>query len=193
MQLKTQFLALVLMLANIVQAQVVGKMFPALSGENLLDKSVSLPQAGKGKVTLIGIAYSAKSDEALQTWRQPLFNLFIKAPGTDLFQFEPYDANLYFVAMVTGINRVASGKIETKLKEKAEERWKPYIILYRGSLEPYSEELGLKNKDLPYFFLLDKNGKIVYTTSGTYTASKQRELEDKLTEMLGDNQFQNKK
>ena len=73
-----------------------GKMYPTMSGENLLNKSMSIPPKN-GKVTLVALAYSEKSEEYLKDWRSPLFDLFIKAPGTGIFSFEPYDANIEFV------------------------------------------------------------------------------------------------
>ena len=163
-----------------------------MSGQNLEHRTVSLPPSN-GKVTLVALAYSEKSEEYLKAWRQPLFDLFIKAPGTSLFQFDPYDANVKFVVLLTGAKKIATRKIRTKLEDNAQDHWKEHIMVVKGkSLSHYSMlDLGrTKNERVkPYFFLLNKDGKIVYATSGAYTADKQQEIQDKLEEMLGSNQF----
>lgn len=175
---------------SLAQAQE-GEYYPAMSGDNLLKKSVSLP--ARGEVSLVALAYSPKSEEYLKSWRKPLFDLFIKAPGTDLFEFEPYDANLKFVVLLTGAKKMATGKVKSKMEENVEEKWKEHIVIVKGkNLNDYEVlDLGRKKDERvkPYFFLMDKNGKIVYATSGAYTRSKQQEIEQKLQELLGDNQF----
>jgi ATP10 protein len=173
----------------------VGKKYPSMSGENLLRKNVSVPPSN-GKVTLVALAYSEKSEEDLKAWRQPLFDLFIQAPGTQIFEFDPYDANVKFVVLLTGINKVAAGKVKSKLEDNVKEHWKEHIVVVKGkTIDNYTEldlERGKAGKSKPYFYLLDKTGKIVYATSGAYTRQKQEELETHLQQLLGDNQFKDK-
>ncbi|NJL13673.1 MAG: hypothetical protein HC913_12170 [Microscillaceae bacterium] len=168
-----------------------GQKFPVLTGRSLVDKNVVLPKTGK--VSLVALAYSPNSEDYLKAWRKPLFDLFIKAPGTDLFDFEPYDAQINFVVLLTGAKKVGAGKVFTKLEENVQDHWKEHILVVKGqSLADYEVlDLGkTKNeREKPYFFLMDASGKIVYATSGAYTAAKQTELENKLQALLGDNQF----
>lgn len=170
----------------------VGKQYPSMTGDNLMKKTDNVPPRN-GKVTLVALAYSDDSEEYLKNWRQPLFDLFIKAPGTALFDFEPYDANVKFVILLTGIKRLASGKVKSKLEENIKDHWKEHIVVVKGRTLDSFTELSLgKSRDerkLPYFYLVDTKGKIVYHTTGSYTKQKQQELEDKLHELLGDNQF----
>jgi alkyl hydroperoxide reductase subunit AhpC len=44
-------------------AQVIGKAFPEMIAETVDDKKVNLPQDVKGKYTLLGLAYSKKSED----------------------------------------------------------------------------------------------------------------------------------
>ena len=44
-------------------------------------------------------------------------------------------------------------------------------------LKPYKEALDFERRDIPYFFVLDPNGKILYATSGAYSESKMDEVE----------------
>jgi hypothetical protein len=54
----------------------------------------------------------------------------------------------------------------------------PSILFYKGKLKPYKEALDFQKKDIPYFFVLDENGKIVYATSGRYSDEKMAEVEE---------------
>ena len=188
-------LALILGFLVNVKAQV-GEKFPEMVGENVLRNASTIPP-NNGKVTLVAIAYSEKSEDDLKGWRQPLFDLFIKAPGTTLFDFEPYDANVKFVVLLTGINKIATGKVKSKLEDNVKDHWKEHIVVVKGkSIDNYPTlDLGKAKKERtkPYFFLIDKNDKIVYATSGNYTKQKQAEIEDKLQELIGDNQLKDKK
>jgi hypothetical protein len=53
----------------------------------------------------------------------------------------------------------------------------PYILFYKGELKPYKDALDFEKKDTPYFFVLDKDGKIIYATSGKFTTPKMDEVE----------------
>jgi len=176
--MKTALLGL--LFASIVissNAQVVGKMFPSMEAENVEDKKVLLPDAAKGKYTLIGLAYSKKSEDELNSWFQPVFEKFIQKTGGVLASFS-YDVNVYFVPMFTGVNAAATGTAKRKALKNIDPQLLPYVLFYKGELKPYKEALDFEKKDIPYFFVLDASGKIVYATSGKYAASKMSQIED---------------
>jgi hypothetical protein len=160
-------------------AQVVGKMFPALDGETVKDKVITIPNDTKGKYTLLGMAYSKKSEEDLNTWLQPAYSTFInKADG--LFASFGYDVHLFFIPMYTGIKAAASGAGKSQVRKKVDSRLHPHILFYKGKLKPYKDALAFEKKKVPYFFVLDKNGKIIYATSGKYTDKKMQQIEELL-------------
>ena len=153
------------------------KSFPDLQGETLQDKTVNIPVDIKGKFTLIGMAYSDKAEKDLRTWLNPLYNKFIEK--NSMFN---YDINLYFIPMFTGARQATMNLAKKELKEGTNRQFFSNIICYRGALKKYKEELKLNEKDKPYFFVLDKEGKIVYSTSGNFTDNKLEEIENKLAE-----------
>ena len=165
------------MAAGQVQAQVVGKMFPSMETETVEDKKVLLPDACKGKYTLIGLAYSKKSEDELNSWFQPVFEKFIQKTNGLLAGFA-YDVNVYFVPMFTGINSAATGTAKRKALKNIDPQLLPYILFYKGELKPYKEALDFEKKDIPYFFVLDATGKIVFATSGKYTDAKMNQVEE---------------
>jgi hypothetical protein len=167
-----------------LHAQVVGKTFPNLPAETVEDRVVTLPVDTKGKFTLVGLAYSKKSEDDLNTWFSPIYNKFINKPkdGGGLFAAFTYDVNVYFVPMFTGVNAAATGTAKKKAAKNIDARLLPHVLFYKGEIKTYKEVLELEGKDVPYFYVLDKAGKIVYTTSGRFTNDKLDEIEEVLDE-----------
>ncbi len=160
-----------------VFAQVVGKQFPDLEAQTVNDKVVKLPADVHGKYTLLGLAYSKKSEDDLNTWFEPVFSKFIqKTQG--LMAGMGYDVNVYFVPMFTGINAAATGTAKRKAMKNVDPQLLPYILFYKGELKPYKEALDFERKDVPYFFVLDPTGKILYATAGAYSDDKMDKVEE---------------
>lgn len=160
-------------------AQVIGKTFPSMTAETVDDKKVQLPESIKGKYTLIGLAYSKKSEAELNSWFQPVFGKFIQKTN-GLFSGFAYDVNVYFVPMFTGVNAAATGTAKRKAAKNIDPQLLPYVLFYKGELKSYKEALDFEKKDIPYFFVLDRNGKIVHATSGKYSEEKMDAIEEKL-------------
>jgi hypothetical protein len=174
--------ALCLLMGMAAQAQV-GQQFPELKGETVSGKTMRLPQDVKGKYTLLGLAFSKKSDEALQTWFQPTYDRFmVDKESAGLFADFVYDVNVYFVPMFTGANKAAAGPARKSMLKNVDADLHPHVLFYIGELDTYRDQLGLVAKDEPYFFVLDEKGKIVYATSGAYSAKKMDQVEEILSE-----------
>src|SRR5260370_20223342 len=139
-------------------------------------KVVKLPRNVQGKYTLLGLAYSKKAEDELNSWFEPVFSKFIqKTQG--LMAGMGYDVNVYFVPMFTGINAAATGTAKKKAIKNVDPQLLPYILFYKGELKPYKEALDFEKRDIPYFFVLDATGKIIYATSGAYTEEKMDQVE----------------
>jgi hypothetical protein len=179
--MKTTFLFCFLSIAyaTAVKAQVIGNMFPSMEAETVEDKKVILPDNVKGKYTLLGLAYSKKSEDELNSWFQPVFQKFIQK-NKGLFENFGYDVNVYFVPMFTGVNAAATGTAKRKALKNIDPNLLPYILFYKGELKTYKEALDFEKKDIPYFFVLDPTGKIVHATSGKYSAQKMEAVEEVL-------------
>lgn len=161
----------------ITEAQVVGKTFPDMQAETVEDKKVKLPGDVAGKYTLIGMAYSKKSEDELNSWFQPVFQKFIQKT-TGLMAGFAYDVNVYFVPMFTGVNAAATGTAKKKALKNIDPQLLPYILFYRGELKTYKEALDFEKRDIPYFFVLNPEGKIVFATSGKYSEDKMDAVEE---------------
>lgn len=161
-------------------------MFPAMEAETLSEQMVNLPDAVKGKYTIIGLAYSKKSEDDLKTWFSPAYNQFMRKPSkTDIFA-STYDINLFFIPMFTGHKTVAYKSVMGKVKETVDAQLHPHVLFYKGTIKEYKDALNFQGRDVPYFFMMDDTGKIIWQTSGEYSAAKMQEVVDMLDEALGE-------
>ena len=166
-------------------AQLVGTPFPTLETETVEDKVVTLPQDAQDRVSLVVMAYSKKAEKDLNSWLSPLFSTFIQQKVSDggLFAGFAHDVDVYVVPMFTGIKAAAEGVAKRKAAKDLDERLIPYVLFYKGKLKPYKEALEFDKKDVPYLFLLNGSGEIVYATSGAYSSKKLSEIEEKVDEL----------
>lgn len=160
----------------------VGMIFPDLEGETLSNQPLKIPGATNGKITLLGLAYSKKSEEDLKTWFNPIYQKFIYKPKNPGLFHTDYDVNVYFVPMFTGVKKAAYKTVMKKMKAKTDPRLVPHILFYKGEIKKYKRALDFERKDVPYFFVLNDAGKIIYATSGSYTDDKIDEIESLLEE-----------
>lgn len=167
------------LISELSDAQVIGRSFPQMTAETADDKMVTLPADVGGKYTLVGLAYSKKSEDELNSWFQPVFEKFVQKSKGLMAGFT-YDVNVYFIPMFTGVNAAATGTAKKKAAKSIDPQLLPYILFYKGDLKPYKEALDFEKRDIPYFFVLDPTGKIVFATSGKYTEEKMDAVEEKI-------------
>lgn len=165
--------------AVVCQAQVLNTTFPDMPTETITDDPLVLPADTEGKYTLLGLAYSKKSEDDLNTWFEPVYLKFI-AESEGLFSSFSYDVNVYFVPMFTGVKTAAAGSAKKKAAKNIDPKLHPHILFYKGELKKYKQQLDFDKKDVPYFFVLDEEGTIIYATSGAYSEAKLDNIEEVL-------------
>jgi len=161
-------------------------VFPDMETETLTNKFINIPQDLNDKYSVIGLAFSKKSENALKTWFSPAYNQFIHKPETPSLFASEYDVNCYFIPMFTGAKRVAYQKTMDNVKKEIDRRLLPHVLFYSGKLKFYKEALKFDGKDIPYFYVLNPKGEIVYSTSGAYSDAKMQEILEALDEIWGE-------
>lgn len=152
-----------------------GKTFPSVKGTTLDDKAISLP-AKNGKYTVLAIAYHRGAEDDLKKWLNPLYDNFMrKEKGTSNFDLaEVYDVNFVFVPMIAGFKRIAD-----EFKGGTDKAFWPYIMdTEKTDIKELQKQLGVEDNKIPYFYVLDKDGKIVESQSGKFSEAKMEKLED---------------
>lgn len=161
------------------------KGFPTISGKTLEDQSISIPTDTKGKVTLIALAYSAKSDKYLKDWLEPIYRNFINPPSSTFMPSIPYDVNIYFIALLKGLAKTAKGKIESNLNKNMDPEYYEHTLISTNEFKPLKSALSLGKKHNPYFYVLNDKGEILYSTEGVYTKYKMQEIVDQVDKHSG--------
>jgi ATP synthase subunit 10 len=151
-----------------------GKQFPKMQGTTLDGKSLALPYKNN-KYTVVAIAYSRDAEDDLKKWLNPLYSMFIKKGESSNFDMaEIYDVNFIFIPMISGFKRIA----DDFKKGTDKEFWAYILDTEKTDVKELQAQLQVTDNKIPYFYVLDKNGKIVTTQSGKYTDDKIEKLED---------------
>lgn len=157
----------------------VGDQFPDIEVVDLNEKTINIPEDSKGKFTLVGIAFSEDAQRDLYSWSQPVFSMFMDDNNLNSLVYDP---NVYLILMFTGVNQVAYNKAREQIKAGTEESLNDNVVMYKGKMEDYREKLDMKKRKIPHFFVLDKEGKIIYETKGRYSSEVLNKVADMIEE-----------
>ncbi|MBU2912441.1 MULTISPECIES: hypothetical protein [Reichenbachiella] len=177
-----RFITLVLLTISLNTYAQVGDPFPEMSTESLTHQLIEIPDHTMGKYTLLCIAYSKKAEEDLGKWFSPIYTNFIQK-STSPFAFH-YDINTYFIPMFTGAKRPAYKKVMKKTQASVDPLIQPHVLFYEGTLIEYKTKLDFNDSKIPYFYILDPEGKIIHFTSGNYSDKKMQEVINALAPSL---------
>lgn len=170
--MKNLIIALALLFSLSIQAQV-GKVFPTIIGVSLSDKSMSLP-VKNGKFSIVAIAFNKSAEDELKKWLNPLYDTFMNKDKGKLSMGEAHDVNFYFVPLIGGLKIVAN-----KFKETTDKAFWPYIMdTDKTDIKLQQKLLDIKDNKIPYFFVLNKDGKVVEVQSGDFNEDKIDKLEE---------------
>lgn len=150
-----------------------GMQFPSIDVLDLNDKAINIPEDTKGKFTLIGVAFSEDAQKDLYSWSQPVFSEFMDDNNMSSLVYDP---NVHLILLFTGANQLAYNKAKKQITEGTDESLKDNIVLYKGKMEDYRKTLKMKDRKKPYFFVLDRKGKIIYVTQGKYNPKVMEEV-----------------
>ena len=151
-----------------------GKMFPAVKGITLDDKLAALP-IKNGKFTIVAIAFNRGAEDDLKKWLNPLYDNFMKKEkGGNFDMAEIYDVNFVFIPMIAGFKKIAAD-----FKSGTDKQFWPYIMdTEKTDVKELQKQLGVEDNKIPYFFVLNKDGKIMESQSGKFTDAKMEKLQD---------------
>lgn len=167
--------AILLVFATTTFAQTT---FPTMECTSLEGKKIILPKDNNGKITVLGMAFSAKAEKELSTWFQPAFTNFIEKPDPNaIIPMDVYDVNCYFVPVFSGVMQAAAGKVEKKMKEGLDKSLQSNVLSFKGKSEEIKKTLHINKDDSPWIFVVDATGKVLYTTSGAFSDEKLEAIE----------------
>lgn len=157
--------------SSTLQAQ---SSFPQIVGETTEGNSVTLPDNSGSDYTIVALAYGKKAEPLLERWYGPAYSRFIAKNG--LFA-ATYHAELYLVPIFVGLNRSAYNGSMNRLRKEVDPEIARRVIFVKDDPRDLIRTLDMTDKDIPYFFVLDRNGKILQRVSGAFSVDQLDALE----------------
>jgi hypothetical protein len=152
----------------------VAQQFPVIKGTTLDEKQLELP-IHNGKFTIVAIAFHKDAEGSLKNWLNPLYDNFIKKEEGGAFDMAEYfDVNFVFIPLIQGFRKVAD-----EFKKNTDPVFWPYILdTEKTDVKNLQKQLAVTDNTHPYFYVLDKDGKIVTSVNGAFSNEKLSKLED---------------
>lgn len=166
--------AIAVLLATFTAAVAAQDRFPTIDGETAAGRELSVPGASNGGFTVIGLAYGKGAQPLLEEWFEPAYLRFIAHHG--LFA-GTHACAVYFVPAFVGVNKAAYEPSMRRFRESAEPEIVDHVVFFKGEFDPIQQQLGLKRADIPYFYVLDGEGRILHQTSGAFSDEKLEAME----------------
>ncbi|MCX5896908.1 MAG: hypothetical protein NTY29_01780 [Proteobacteria bacterium] len=133
----------------------IGKRFPEVKDDSLANTPVTLPDAAKGSVTLLTVAFLRESQSQLDSWLEPFFARYGNKQGFTFYEVPMLSRGYKFMRfMIDGGMRSGIPR----------EKHRNVVTMY-GDIEKYIQELKLDPR-YGYAFLLDKEGIILWQAQG---------------------------
>lgn len=171
---RTALASLVLMAVLPSRAQ---HAFPRIEGEFADGRVEHLPQEGTKGYTIIAMAFGQKAQPDLEEWFEPAYLRFVEKHG--LFA-GAYDVVVYFVPVFTGLNKAAYEPSMKRFRKSAAPGIADRVLFVKADFDRFKDDLGLNGRDIPYFFVLDSQGRVIHREEGPFTESKLEAIEEVL-------------
>jgi hypothetical protein len=143
----------------------IGKKFPEVQDDSLAKTRVSIPDAAKGKVTLVVISFLHQNQSQLDSWLEPYVDKF----GTK------ESHTFYEVPMISGGYKFMRPMIDGGMRAGIPTAKHKNVVTMYGDVEKYIRGLNLDPK-YGYAFLLDREGIIRWQGQGFSTPETLKEL-----------------
>ncbi len=161
----------ILITPSICDSQIIDHF----SGTTISNKKVEIPLIQKDKFSLLFFAISPKSQKDLESWLDPIYQKYIAKTG---IMDDAFDVNVFFVPLIKSTNTSLIELVKRKFRENTQEDFKSHILFLDTPSEKIISDLRLTDQNIPYIFLLNKEGKILFRSSGAYSDEKFDQIDE---------------
>lgn len=151
---------------------IVGAVLPAVTGEDLTGAKVTLPDASKGRVTLIAFGFSYDSRTPVEACSEHLRTKFGANP----------EFNWYQVPMVGGLGRLAKPFIMGGMRKQSPDPKNTVVVF--GGVGPWKARFNVKDDALAYLVLLDRAGVVKWFHTGRFDGAVANTLDQQIQSLL---------
>lgn len=139
-------------------------LFPEVRGKNLKGETISLPEQYRGRTVLMLVGYTQKAQFDIDRWILGALQADVQADIVEL----PTIAGM--------MPQMVQGFIDNGMRKGIPQSdWASVVTIYEDAPKIISA-LGNDRPQSAYAVLLDKNGRIVWSTNAGYSPSQVLEL-----------------
>ena len=151
---------------TLAQAAPAGSAAPKIRGETVNGKSIELPDAAAGKVTLLILGFSKKAGQETGAWREHVLKDFA---GDARFA-------TYSVAVLEDAPAFVRPMIRSGIRSGTPEALRDHMVTTASGEAEWMKVLGASDKDVPYLVLLDPAGHFEWSGSGVFKEQEYAQL-----------------
>jgi predicted transcriptional regulator len=141
--------------------------FPHINGQTLGERAVVLPDAFKGKPTILVVTFTRAAQEQARVWTDKLKQRSLRAPTYQVLELED-------------VPRLMRGFVRGSIRRGIPKESQDSFVLLFEAQDALKKVVGFNAQDDAYVVLLDANGNIVWRENSTVNEKKlaalQREL-----------------
>ena len=156
MLLRRSFACLLLIACAVAQT---AQPMPAVEGDSLAGTKVLLPEAAKGKITVLIFGFTKASKTATSAWADKIFSDFGAQSRFALYQLPVLES-------VPGFVR---GMVISSMKKGVRENMRDHFVPVLHGESDLKKLVGYKEADDAYLVMLDSTGQIVEQKHGPFS------------------------
>ncbi|MFW5944203.1 MAG: hypothetical protein ACOCTU_02990 [Bacteroidota bacterium] len=147
-----------------------------MEAETLSGKKLIFPKATKGKHTFILVAFKRQTQGELDSWLDPFIEEFGSRDSVTFYE----------IPMISKNWKWMSTWIDSGMRAGVPEFKHDHVATYYGSLTKYFDHFHVDDIGNVYVFFLDKEGNMIFNTSGPADEQKFGELRRTVNERTGE-------
>jgi hypothetical protein len=158
----------------LAQGPPAGSEPPKLHGETLEGKTIVLPDAAAGKVTMIVIGASRKGGDRTGPWKDHFAADF----GSNTH------ADYYVAAMLQRVPGMVRGVIRSGMRGGTPPAARNHVLTSASDEDAWKKYLAMTDDSLPSVLLLDASGRVRWSFNGVFDDADYQRLKSAATAAL---------
>jgi predicted transcriptional regulator len=154
--------------AILCSAAFAADAFPHFNGQTFGERAVTIPDAFKGRPTVLVITFTRAAEQQARAW-------------TDKIKQKSISATTYQVLELEDVPRLMRGFVRGSIRRSIpKESQDNFILLFEGE-DALKKSVGFQASDDAYVLLLDADGNVVWREHGAVDDKKVDVLRKQLT------------
>lgn len=142
--------------------QTIGKPFPTVNAKTLAKRCVRFPDETHGKVGLLFVAFEQGAQQDIDSWVDPLIGDVLNNDAVSYYE----------IPMISGAYKPVSRFIDGGMRGGVPNSLHDRTATFYGKRADFFASMAIGDQRRAYLFVLSRNGRIVFRSSGPATAEK---------------------